>query len=362
MTADTTTRVFALASHDLLVALAARESFAHLDTFAKRRAPAYIEATVDPGAESYWPGIAAALAPIAPPEAMPMAGLIGLGVTLEAGARGLRGLFVKDPSEKERKRVLRIATLAARVMDLVAGADEKRTDDEQRHIAMAMASFGLREDELAQAQPTGALTVDQFELHGDVELRVRREILRGAWQLALGDGLDDREATLLATLAAKLDLSNEAATIHAEAERVHGRQGQTAALAVELTRAAAATLPAEDRNALVERLIRAVAPASRAAALRARTADAAPVSFDGLDALPLPQRLQALALAWAALTGSDPRYSLGMHLRGELTAAAAEAGAAYETTQAFEEVERFLHQRLREVALHAAAPAADAHP
>ena len=168
MSAQSTTRVFALASYDLLVALAARESFAHLDTFAKRRAPAYLDETIVPGDDAYWPGIAAALAPVAPPDPMPMAGLIALGVTLEAGARGLRGIFVKDPSDKERKRVLRIATLAARVMDLVAGADETRSDDEARAIGMAMASFGLRADELAQARSAEPITVEPFELKADV--------------------------------------------------------------------------------------------------------------------------------------------------------------------------------------------------
>ncbi len=63
------------------------------------------------------------MAPIAAPTFLPMADVLAEKVTLEAGARGLRGLFSSKPSDKDVQRVKRNWLLAARALRAVFAAD-----------------------------------------------------------------------------------------------------------------------------------------------------------------------------------------------------------------------------------------------
>jgi hypothetical protein len=355
-------RVYDLAARDLVVAIAARDDFpSFLDAFAKRRGALYAHPERHPDEAAYWPGVAAALSPIAPPEAMPMAGLIAAGVTLEGGARGLRALFTSAPSEKDRKRVQRIASLAARVMEVVAGADDTLSDDERRGIAMAMASFGLDDEALAATQPPSKMKAEQLDVFGELDARVRRELVRGAWQLCLRAVPTEAERTTVREVAARLEMSPEVDALYDAVRETLSRVGVTATLAVELARVAGESLAPEVFGRAMERLIQAAATPAIAPALRARVTSKAPGDYAAAAGTTRAQRLQAVALAWATLIGTDPSYSMGLHLRGELSAAAAEAGAAYEVGEALDTVDRYLHQRLREVTLAThPAPAASA--
>ncbi len=354
-------RVFALAARDLVVAIAAGESFAdYLDDFAKRRAPLYARADATVPDDQYWPGVARALAPLCPPETMPMGGLIEAGITLEGGARGLRSLFTKNPSDKDRKRVQRYATLAARVMEAVAGADDELSEDELRGISMAMASFGLDDDELVAARAPAKLRPEQIEVFGEIDAKLLRELLRGAWSVALRGGTNPRSDEAVRTLAARLDISDQCEAVRSNVADSLARVGNTAALSVELARSAGAALAPDLFASALEGLIRSAAPPSHAKALRERVSAKEPPRFEGFGLPTRPRRLQAVALAWATLTGTDPSYSLGLHLRGELSTAAGEAGAAYEVTEALDAVDRYLHQRLRDAS--APAPAAEPAP
>src|SRR5436190_1031379 len=121
-----------LAARDLIAAIAAREEFeSMLEPLAKRRAAWYANPRAARTDELYWPALASAFAAVGVAEWMPMSALIDNGVTLEGGARGIRGLFTKAPSEKERRKVLRTATLAARVMEIVVSGGSGLSDDEQ---------------------------------------------------------------------------------------------------------------------------------------------------------------------------------------------------------------------------------------
>lgn len=363
MTPPRSAQVFALAARDLMVAVAAHESFPdHLEAFAKRRGALYAS-PVPIEDDAYWPGVAAALAAVAPPDTMPMSGLVSLGYTLEGGARGLRSLFTSAPSDKERKRVQRIAALAARVMEIVAGADDVLSRDERRSIAMAMASFGLTGEELDAIRPAGRLTIEQFEVLGELDAKVRRELVRGAWQLAQRHASSPVEEDTVRALAARLDMSPQVEPLRVEVSNVMQRAGDVAALAVELTRAAGTALPVDTLEAALENLIRSAAPPARATVLRERVKSREAPALSRLTPLARPQRLQSVALAWATLVGTDPTWSMGQHLRGELTALAAEAGAGYEVAEALEEVDRYLHQRVRSAAVAPAnAPAPSAAP
>jgi hypothetical protein len=145
-----------------------------------------------------------AMAPIFPPAWMPMAEVIREKVTLEVGARGLRGLFSSKPSDKEVMRVKRLGTLATRTLRAVFAADGPLDAEEQRTIASLIASLGLPD---ADAQPLfkeGAIPIDQLDVYGDVEPAVSKALLRGAWLAAAWDALDPREEHVIRVLANKL--------------------------------------------------------------------------------------------------------------------------------------------------------------
>src|SRR5882672_10892331 len=78
-----------------------------LQALAKRRDARYESlgrggAAVGPESLAEWlPELCAAIAPVCPPDWMPMADVVRAGVSLEGGARGVRSLFTSKPSEKE---------------------------------------------------------------------------------------------------------------------------------------------------------------------------------------------------------------------------------------------------------------------
>lgn len=350
---DQARALFPIACRDLVTVIAAREDYeSTLDAFARRRAELYAHPRSIPE-ESYWPTIASALAPIGPPEWMPMHGLIEHGITLEGGAKGLRGLFVREPSEKERRRVLKIATLVARVLELVVRSSPQPQPDETRLIAMTMHSFGLNADELAKTTPPSPLTFDNLEIFGDIDVRVRREILRGAWQLALACKLEPSRELVVRGIASRLELSAEADRIRAEVIEQQTRQGEMAIVAIELARTVARSLPDDVIRPWLEHLVTAAAPVVRKMELTALAFGQ--TSVESLPRLETSRRTQAIALALATLLGHDPTTSVALHLRAELTIAAEAAGAGGEVATAFNVVDRYLFKRVREI-VQTAAP------
>ncbi len=226
-----------------------------------------------------------------------------------------------------------------------------------------MASFGLTGEELDAIRPAGRLTIEQFEVLGELDAKVRRELVRGAWQLAQRHASRPVEEETVRALAARLDMSPQVDALRVEVSNVMQRAGDVSALAVELTRAAGTALAVDTLDAALENLIRSAAPPARATVLRERVKSREAPALSRLTPLARPQRLQSVALAWATLVGTDPTWSMGQHLRGELTALAAEAGAGYEVAEALEEVDRYLHQRVRSAAVAPAnAPSASAPP
>lgn len=349
MKLDDAAATYALAARDLLVVIAARESFAkHLPEFAKRRAARYAAPSAAPDGDGYWTELAAALAPVLPSEHMPMWGLIDANLTLEGGAKGLRSLFSSTPSERERRRVHRTATLAWRVMSVVAHADRAVSEDERRWIDMAMSSFGLSEEELAAARAGATTRASQLEVFGELDGRVRRELVRGAWQIALQGDLGATEEDEVLTLAAKLELSAELGAVRQEVTDALARATRVATLAVELCVAAARHLSAELRATAAERVIAAAAPPRVAGALRARARGEGNPPPARSIALVSGQRTQSLALAWCALRSLDLSSSAETAARAELRSASVNHDADGDAALALEVVDRFLLERVAE--------------
>jgi hypothetical protein len=244
-----------------------------------------------------------------PPTFLPMQDLIAGGLTLNAGARGVRSLFSSKPSDKDILRVKRLGTLAFRVLGATLGADGPPSADETFQLRALLLSLGLPPDEeaLLAASPLGDATA--LDVTGEVEPKVAAQILRGAWRAALRDGLDPREEGALTTLAGKLGIRPEdAARLRTEAEqateasRLLGRAATDALYwllgdSVEAARSAAVAvasllLPDPERGALLDALARGAPPAA-------------------IDRTPLPRaaRAAALGLAWLAALRTDPTLS-----------------------------------------------------
>lgn len=304
-------RALLLLCDDVLFATLASESLddGSWEDFSRRRAQSEAPPTLGSDPLPWALARIKEAAAACPPAFLPMQELIAAGVTLSAGARGVRSLFSSKPSEKEILRVKRIGTLAFRALGAALGADGPPSADESFQLRALLLSLGLppEEEALLAASPLGDATA--LEIHGDLEPKIAAQILRGAWRAALRDGLDAREDGALTTLAGRLAIRPEdAARLRAEAEhateasRLLGR-GAIDALYwllgddVAAARAAAVTvasllLPDPERSAILDALARGAPPAA-------------------IDRTPLPRaaRAAALGVAWIVALRADPTLS-----------------------------------------------------
>ncbi len=271
------------------------------------------------------------------------------GTTLEGGAKGLRGLFVREPSDKERKKVLRVATATARILELVAGSDTQISTEERRLVSMTMASFGLSAEELAHTRAQGPAAPGQLEVPADIDVRMRRALLRGAWQLALSGKLEPVESDVLHAIAAHLELSADAEEIRKGVVERLWRHGEMAALAIDLVRAPAQHVARETVRPWLDHLVDSCVPVTRRAELGAQVVSTAPAQVDMLPRVDGDRRRQAFALAYATLIAPDPSLSTSMTLRAELMASASVINSTDEALAAFAAVDHFLVERARDL-------------
>jgi len=164
--------------------------------------------------------LVAAVAPLRPPAWMPMAELVNSGITIEGGARGVRSLFTSKPSEKQVEHVRRVGALAVRTLVAVLSADGSLDPDEEDLRAALIASLGLTEEDDRKLLSEPAFPPEELEIYGDLETKLAKEIVYGAWVAAFGDGLDPREERVITTIAAKLSVRPE----DVEAARTEARK------------------------------------------------------------------------------------------------------------------------------------------
>jgi hypothetical protein len=184
------------------------------DALAKRRADVYAgvlagqaRSSMLSSFDAWIVDLARAMAPISPPDWLPMGDVLRAHVTLEAGPRGLRSLFSDKPSEKEVLAVTRKGKLAVRLLRQVLAAEGAPNSDDQRMIGAFVASLGLPSEHatgLLHEQPTGDL---QLEGYGEIEPKILKAMLRGAWLAASSDGLHPREEAVIREFATKAGLA-----------------------------------------------------------------------------------------------------------------------------------------------------------
>ncbi|MDP3275315.1 MAG: hypothetical protein Q8Q09_08990 [Deltaproteobacteria bacterium] len=342
--------LFSLAARDIVALAGGREDFSdHLEAFAKRRQTLYGEPSSPLWAELYWPGIAQALSSEAPLQWMPMEAVIELGITLEGGAKGLRGLFTKEPSDKEQKRVLKTATLAGRILEMIVNSDRALWPEESRLVAMAMNSFGLSAEALTGVQPGRALTFEDLEIFGDLDLKTRRALLRGTWQIAIARPLTPERDLAVRGVAARLELPHEADGIRSEVMAVQQRRLETAKASIELARSVARLFSPSQARASLQHLVASIAPSAHRGELEAHALSSTPVQLGAVPKLDSARKRQAIAAAYASLLAHDPALSHRYLLRVRITDDGILAGLGSETAHALDSVERYLAERVREL-------------
>jgi hypothetical protein len=342
------------------VAGSARLDLDALSILSRRRAPALALAAAGspPAGMSAWEpwvlALCAALAPIAPPRFLPMAEVVS-ELSLEHGARGLRALFTSKPSEKEVERVRSVGSAAVRALGAVLGASGVFHAESRLLRAALIASLGLPDDEEQRLSAEAPFDAEQLDLHGDLDPKIARGIVRGAFFAALGDGVDARGEQAVITVARKLGLTTEeVSTARLDARRmVDGARGFGDA-SVEALRYLFADDPAASER-LAGAAARLTLPAgSRGEALAAVTAGG-PVTLGRKHDLDRKHREAVLGLCWVAAMHADPTVTRRAELALRHDDVAVDLGDASDGAGTRRAVDRHLEAELGALARPAAA-------
>jgi hypothetical protein len=338
------------------ITAARRVDVDQLRALARRRAP--VVAGLGPdmrgGLMGTWEpwvtSLCAAIAPIAPPRWMPMADAVEQGLSLEHGARGVRSLFTSKPSEKEVLKIRTIGSLAVRVLAAVMAAPGVFSGESALLRAAAVASLGLPEEDQRMLTTEAPIPAESLEVYGDVEPRIARAIIRGAFQAAMGDGLDPREEDAILQLSTKLNVPVEAVNeARAQAKQSIDQSKALGDASVDAIRYVLADDAAEAERYGIAAARLLLSTIHRRDAITALNVGGH-VTLGKKYTLDRREREVALALAWAAVLSSDPTYArrvevMARHDRMALDLGDRDAGAA-----ARELLERHLDAELSQVA------------
>jgi hypothetical protein len=213
-------------AEDTLFVLAGDEgaiSAPPFDALAKRRAETYSAAlqgkpvaSMLTSFDAWIVDLSRAMAPIAAPDWLPMGEVIRAKVTLEAGAHGLRSFFSSKPSDKDTLRVTRLGTLAVRLLRQVLEAEGTKNGDDTRMVGAFMASLGLPQETAASLLAEPPVPGLHLDVYGEIDPKILRAMLEGAWLAAAWDGLHPGEERVIRDFATKaglaLDVVEEART------------------------------------------------------------------------------------------------------------------------------------------------------
>ena len=327
-----------------------------LRALARRRAPliAGLPAEHQGGLMVSWEpwitSLCAAIAPIAPPRWMPMAEAVEMGLSLQHGARGVRSLFTSKPSEKEILRVRTVGSLAVRVLAAVVSAPGTFTPEDALMRAATVASLGLPEEDQRTLNNEAPIRAEALEIYGDVEPKLARAIVLGAFQAAMADGLDPREEDAVLQLSTKLNVPVEA---------VNDARNQ-AKLAIDRGKALGEACVDAIRYVLGDDLQTAerfgiaaarltLAPAHRRDAITALNVGGH-VTLGKKHSLERKEREAALGVAWAAALSSDPTYARRVELMSRHDRVALDLGDRDGAADVRATLERHLDAELLQVA------------
>lgn len=309
-----------------------------LSAVGKRRAAIYEAvgkgASVDIDDWRAWTiAMSAVMAPVRPAVWLPMHELVQ-SVSLEAGARGVRSLFTSKPSEKEIQRTRKIGALAVRALAAVQGADGDFSEDEQLLRACLMAALGLPEEDVRLLEAEKPMAPQALEIYGEIDPKVAKALVRGAWLGAFSDGIDPREDEAVQGLATKLGVTPEDTEAARQETRVKvdGRKGFGAA-AVDAVR-----YVLSDEQQAAQHLGRLAAMIALPQVHRpeplASIENAGPVILAKRHTLERGEREACLTLAWFAALSTDPSAARAAELAARHDRVASDLGSRPEAAVA----------------------------
>jgi tellurite resistance protein len=149
----------------------------------------------------------------------------------------MRAFFTSKPSEKQLEHVRRVGSLAVRALVAVLAADGALDADEQDLRAALVSSFGLSTEDEQRLSIESPVSVEDLEIYGDLDSKLAREVIRGCWLGAAGDGIDPREERVISTLANKLNVKPEEVEVaRNDARKTTDEQRDIGAAAVDAIR------------------------------------------------------------------------------------------------------------------------------
>ncbi len=287
-----------------------------------------------------------AMAPIAPPRWMPMADAIEAGLSLEHGARGLRSLFTSKPGDRDVQRVRDLGSLATRALGAVLGAAGGFRGDDHALRGAFIASLGLPEADQRALDAEPPRRAEDLETRSDLDQKLARAIVRGAFQAAMHDGLDPREDQAVLLIASKLGVGTEDANqARNEAKKViEGARGfgEAAVDAVRFVLADEAT--ESERFAIAA--ARLILPAVYRREAVTQINQGVAVALARRHELDRKQREAVLALAWLAALRIDPSFCRSVELAGRHLALAGDLGDPSSSAAVRSILEAFLEAEL----------------
>ncbi len=270
--------------------------------------------------------LAAALAPIAPPRWIPLADAVEAGLSLEHGARGVRSLFTSKPSDKDVARVRTLGGLGVRVITSVLGSTGPLNAESALLRGALVASLGLPDHDRAELAAEPPVPAEQLDLHGDLDGKLARSLVRAGFYVARVDGTDPREEQAVITVARKLGLTTEEVNACREEARAFIDAGKDfGEAAVDAIRFVLEGEPAESDRFAVAAARRTLSPIQRHDALTAINVGS-PVVLGRRHRLDRRAREAALALAWLAASHTNPTYVRRAELSGRHDRLAADLG------------------------------------
>lgn len=339
---------------DSLFALAAgcRQNHELLRALARRRGALYEKAArgasrvgIRDFAE-WMKELCATIAPISPPGWMPMADLVSAGISLEGGARGMRSFFTNEPSEKEKERVKLLGGFAVRVLAAVSASDGSMTREEDLMREALVASLGLPDETKGLLLAEPPVPVEALEIPAEVENKLVRAIVRGAWLAAARDGLHPREEEAVMTLSHKLRaLENDIEAMRAEALKSIESRHKSGDAAIDALRFMLADLPGE-AALLVGGLIPLLLPPMHAKEPLAALEEGAPITLARRHELGRDGKAFVLALSWLAALHANPTLSRRTELVARHETIAEDLDAVDGGAKVREEIDAFIEGEL----------------
>jgi len=264
--------------------------------------------------DAWMSAMARASAPVGAPWFVPMRDAIDDGLSIEAEPRGLRAMLpIGTTGHQDRTR--RDGSLAVRILRAVSAADGALGEDEIRGIDWLLSALALGIDDQRVLRAEGAVPMASLQIPDELEPKLARSIIAGAWEAAASDGLEEAERIAVMDAARRLKVEPEIAdAARVAAETALAMQLRIGLAVIDAVRYVLAPCPAEEIAPIVEACVRlGIPPLRRAEVLRSITTRE-PTPLGREHDLDRATRSLVLSAAWAAAMTFDPTTTLRARL------------------------------------------------